>query len=93
MWGSDAETWGSAVDMTQMFSDWLHAGVALGVTDGHAAWKAFVESVARTMEQNERAGLWLLGIVGAGFIVWLDVRLVRWLVSRNAGRDHGSPGG
>lgn len=54
----------------------------LAVVDGLAAWQEMAREIERTLDDPLRGLPVLAGFAGFFLLVWLNVRLARWLLTR-----------
>ena len=65
------------------FQQALTAVVWLASTprDGVESWAAFVQSVRQTLTEEGNRWPVLAGLLGAVLLLWLNLRLARWLMA------------
>jgi len=52
------------------------------ITDGQAAWDQFISGVQQTFEKNASGVPILVAVVVVVLVLWLNLRLARWIVRR-----------
>ena len=61
------------------------------ITDGQAAWDQFISGVQQTFERNASSLPVLGAVVALVLVMWLNLRLARWIVRVWDGRGRASP--
>ena len=54
------------------------------ITDGQAAWDQFISGVQQTFEKNASGVPILVAVVVVVLVLWLNLRLARWIVGAGA---------
>lgn len=67
-----------AFQQALMASRWL----ASASPDGVESWAAFVQSVRQTLTDEGSRWPVLAGLLGVVLVLWLNLRLARWLMAR-----------